>query len=213
MIRAIVADDHPVVRMGIVAILERARGIDVVGEACSSTGLMTLLETTGCDVLITDFSMPDDRFGDGLQMLDRLRRWHPGLAIVVLTMVSHPSTLRSMAALGCHGICDKRAPLTDCVRAIRAIASGGTFRSEVALSALAGWEEPEESIDRGPLSPREVEVVRLVAEGLTMEQIAVRLHRSPKTVSAQKRRAMLRLAVATDDALCLYAYASGLAWR
>ena len=213
MIRAIVADDHPVVRMGIVAILERARGIDVVGETHSSTGLMTLLETTGCDVLITDFSMPDDRFGDGLQMLDRLRRWHPGLAIVVLTMVSHPSTLRSMAALGCHGICDKRAPLTDCVKAIRAIAAGGTFRSETALNALREGEGTEHGYDRTALSPREVEVVRLVAEGLTMEQIAVRLHRSPKTVSAQKRNAMLRLDMTSDDALCRYAYATGLAWR
>jgi len=220
MIRTVVADDHPVVRMGVIAVLECARGIDVVGEAHSSTALMALLDTTGCDVLITDYSMPDDTYGDGLRMLEKLRRRYPGLAIIVLTMVSNPAAIQAMAALGCKGICDKRAPLVDCVRAIRAIRSGKRFHSAAALRALSARRPlPDIAPTSTPgsatfaLTPKEVDVVRLVAEGLTVEQIAGRLHRSPKTVSAQKRGAMARMGVTSDEALMRYAYESGLAWR
>lgn len=212
MIRLIVADDHPVVRMGIMASLAQACDMDIVGEARSSTELLALLARTGCDVLLTDYSMPDDRFGDGLQMLARLRRRHPRLAIVVLTLVSHPCTLRSISLLGCRGICDKRAPIGECVTAIRAVMEGGTFYSESAALALAGADD-DDPRRTGTLSPREVEVVRLIAEGYSVEDIATRLRRSPKTVSSQKRVAMQRLGISTEDALMRYAYEEGLAWR
>ena len=212
MIRLVVADDHPVVRMGIMASLVQACDMEIVGEARSSTELLAVLARTACDVLVTDYSMPDDRFGDGLQMLTRLRRRHPSLAIVVLTMVSHPCTLRAISLLGCKGICDKRAPIGECVTAIRTVMSGRTFHSASAARALAGEEDPE-ARRTGMLSPREVEVVRLIAEGYSVEEIATRLRRSPKTVSSQKRVAMQRLGISTEDGLMRYAYDEGLAWR
>lgn len=205
MIRVVVADDHPAVRMGTAHALERDGDIRVVGQAGGPYEVIECLGKVACDVLVTDFSMPDSRAGDGLVMLDRVTRAHPGLRILVVTALSHPPLLQAIAAGGCHGIVDKQAPLAEVAAAVRALAIDETwFRGEIE-ARIAEAEATRDAAPGSQLSPRELEVIRHFAEGMTVDDIAERLHRSNKTVSRQKVDAMRRLGLDNDDALILYA--------
>src|SRR4051812_32205384 len=95
VLRTIIADDHPVVLMGTRAALEASGDIEVVAEAASGDELLELVATHPCDVVVTDFSMPGGRHGDGLCLLDLLQRRYPRLPIVVLTMLSNLAVLQT----------------------------------------------------------------------------------------------------------------------
>lgn len=201
MIRVILADDHPTVRIGVAYTLQRSGDIEVVAEAGTANELYDALAQHPCEVVLTDFSMPGGSAADGLSMLDRLRRQWPTLPLVVLTMVANPDTLYAIDATGCAGICDKGAPLEEAVEAVRVAAAGGSYRSPRLQAALAAARAAQGRSAGRRLSPREVEVVRLIGEGLRLDEIAEHLHRSAKTVSRQKRDAMQRLGLETDEAL------------
>ncbi|MNU97834.1 Transcriptional regulatory protein RcsB [compost metagenome] len=205
MIRVILADDHPTVRIGVAYTLQHSGDIQVVAEAGTASELYDALAQHPCDVVLTDFSMPGGSAADGLSMLDRLRRQWPTRPLVVLTMVANPDTLYAIDATGCAGICDKAAPLEEAVEAVRAAAAGGRYRSPHVHAALSEANARHGRLPGRRLSPREVEVVRLIGEGLRLDDIAERLHRSAKTVSRQKRDAMQRLGLETDEDLVEFA--------
>jgi two-component system, NarL family, captular synthesis response regulator RcsB len=209
LLRTIIADDHPVVLMGARAALEAA-SIDVVGEASNGDQLLELLATRPCDVLVTDFSMPGGRHGDGLLLLDTVRRRYPRLPIVILTMVNNTAVLQTMHARGATCLCDKRAPLREVALAVRQAAAGRSFLSATIRKQFdeACSEDPLADVR---LSAREIEVVRLYVSGLSITQIAERLSRSVKTVSRQKRDAMGKLGIDHDSRLSEYARERGLA--
>jgi two-component system capsular synthesis response regulator RcsB len=204
MIRVVLADDHPTVRLGVAHVLQQSGDIQVVAEASTGSELYDALRHQPCDVVLTDFSMPGGG-ADGLGMLDRLHRQWPTLPVVVLTMIGNPDTLHAMDVIGCTGICDKVAPMEEVVEAVRMAAAGHRYRSTSVQAALSTAAIGQGISLKGRLSPREVEVVRLIGEGLGLEAIAQRLHRSAKTVSRQKRDAMQRLGLETDEALVDYA--------
>jgi two-component system capsular synthesis response regulator RcsB len=211
-IRVIIADDHPVVILGARASLEQAGDMIVVGDAPDGDRLMLLLATQPCDVLVTDFSMPGGRHGDGLQLLDAIRRRYPRLPVAVLTMVNNVGVLRAMQTRGALGLCDKRSPMRDLPAAVRQVAAG---RSYVAESIRERFESTDASTGSAQaeirLSAREMEVVRLYVGGLSLTQIADRLSRSVKTVSRQKRDAMRKLGIDHDSMLADYAREHGIA--
>lgn len=212
--RIIVSDDHPVVLMGVTAVL-RGYGsqYQVVAEAHSGKALLEALAAQPCDLLITDFSMPDDgQVGDGLPLLKRLRRDYPRLPIIVLTMIQNPALIRGMLALGVSGVVEKSALMKELLLAVQAAAHGRSFLSErlrASVGEAAGEGDEDGSAD-GLLSTREAEVVRLFVGGLTVTQIAERLHRSVKTVSQQKNDAMRKLGLTDSRQLYEYARAHGL---
>jgi two-component system capsular synthesis response regulator RcsB len=189
MIRVVLADDHPTVRLGVAHVLQQSGDIQVVAEASTGSELYDALRHQPCDVVLTDFSMPGGG-ADGLGMLDRLHRQWPTLPVVVLTMIGNPDTLHAMDVI---------------VEAVRMAAAGHRYRSTSVQAALSTAAIGQGISLKGRLSPREVEVVRLIGEGLGLEAIAQRLHRSAKTVSRQKRDAMQRLGLETDEALVDYA--------
>lgn len=196
--------------------LKDRSSMHVVGEATNGGELLTLLAGRQCDLLITDFSMPydDDDSGDGLPLLKRLRRDHPDLPIIVLTMVHNPALIRGMLAAGVNGLVGKVAMMKELLLAIGAVMNGRTYVceslrdyvSEKTSSRIPG-EIPVHPV---ALSEREAEVVRLYASGLSVTQIAERLHRSVKTVSQQKSDAMRKLGIASNSQLYEYARAYGL---
>lgn len=213
--RIVICDDHPVVVMGIRAILAtQGDDCEVVGEAHTGTQLLELLGTTCCDLVITDFSMPNgDRQDDGLPMLRRLCDRHPDLPVIVLTVVSNPALADAMRKLGVSAVVDKAGMTTDLLGAVRRTDS---------LRADANQpmdEEGKVSRDDGGfvrsgraamLSPREAEVVRLYANGVSATRIAVMLNRSIKTVSKQKSDAMRKLGLHTNRELYEFARDHGL---
>jgi len=204
-LKIFVADDHAVVLAGVRAILQRANPpMDMAATADSGEKLLELLGREHCDVLVTDFAMPqqDGRGQDGLRMLEMIRRSHPRLLIVVLTMMDNPPVLRAMLETGVQGLVGKTSAIEDLPAAIAAVAAG---RRYVSRDLQARLEADADKPATAGLSGREVEVVRLFAEGLSVSEIALRLHRSVKTISRQKSDAMRKLGI--DNHSQLYAYA------
>jgi two-component system, NarL family, captular synthesis response regulator RcsB len=218
--RIVIADDHPVVTLGIRALLRPMGQVEVVGEASSGGELLTVLADKPCDLLITDFSMPyEDGSGDGLPLLRRLRRDYPGLPIIVLTMLHNPALTRGMLAVGVNGLVSKVAMMKELLLAIGAVMNGRTYLCEAMREHVLDWSppraqgeaaQPEAGNDPAVLSRREAEVVRLFAQGMSVTQIAEHLHRSVKTVSQQKNDAMRKLGVTSNTQLFEYARAYGL---
>ena len=202
-LRIVVADDHAVVVAGVRAVLERADPpLEVVAAAQGAEELLAVLARVACDVVVTDFSMPspNDHGQDGLRMLQTIRRNHPLLRVVVLTMLDNPSILRAVRELA-HGLVSKRSDLRDLPAAIAVVGAGRSYLSPLLQPVL----EAEGARGEAALTARETEVVRLFAEGHSVSEIARRLNRSVKTISHQKADAMRKLGF--DNHSQLYAYA------
>lgn len=208
-LKVILADDHPLVLVGGALALRNAH-IDVVGEAKSAEELLTLLETTPCDVVITDFLMPTDKQDDGHALLDTLKEKHPHLAVIVLTMINRPAALNAMLNRGARGVIDKRAPMDELATAAKAIHEGETYLSETLLDILNEADESSIAMPGAPLSPREKEVIKSFVNGMSLQQIADREGKSVKTISRQKRDAMRKLGVDHDSLLGDYVRDHGL---
>jgi len=217
-IRIVIADDHPVVLLGIKALLhEHGTVMRVVGEAGSSKELLALLPDCECDLLVTDYSMPDAAGAeDGLAWLKRLRRDYPDLPVIVLTMIHNPALVRGMLGAGVNGVVGKAAMTRELLLAIRAVAAGRSYVGEHVRDAVADLTVSETGHgdmggnDPSTLSRREAEIVRLYASGLTITQIAERVHRSVKTISQQKNNAMRKLGLTSNSQLYEYARVRGL---
>jgi two-component system capsular synthesis response regulator RcsB len=211
MIRVILADDHPIVLLGIKNALREASDITVVAEAATPEALFTALEQHGCDVLVTDFTMPSEQAPDGLAMLAQLGQRYPKLRVVVLTRMTTPAMIAPIARAGVCGLVEKSAAIQDIKTAIHRAAAGlpyftESIRAELAALGLVASEQRTGTA----LSPREIEVLRLFANGYTNNQIAAILGVSAKTTSRQKKDAMRKLAARNDAELFSYARDLGL---
>lgn len=204
-LRIILADDHPIVRSGVRALLERSTNASIVAEVDSPDTLVKALEQHPCDLLLTDFNMPGGQITDGLNLLGLLQRRWPDLPIVVLTMVSNLGVLRSILSSGVRGLLNKSDALNELPLAVNAAAHGRTYVSTGLKAVLESTSTSDTGETEAALSKRETEVLRLFASGLTVSQIATQLNRSVKTISRQKMDAMTKLGLKSD--LDIYAYA------
>lgn len=197
----IIADDHPIVLFGIRKSLEQIEWVNVVGEFEDSTALINNLPKLDAHVLITDLSMHGDKYGDGITLIKYIKRHFPSLSIIVLTMNNNPAILSAVLDLDIEGIVLKQGAPTDLPKARRAaereeIYPGKRF-SPVGKISAGGYGDKR-------LSPKESEVLRLFAEGFLVTEIAKKLNRSIKTISSQKKSAMMKLGVENDIALLNY---------
>jgi two-component system capsular synthesis response regulator RcsB len=199
-LKVILADDHPLVLVGGRAALANAN-VEVVGAAKAADELLTMLAEIECDVVITDFLMPSDRQDDGFPLLETITERYPHVALVVLTMINRPAALQSMLGRGARGIIDKRAPMDELATAARAVHDGETYLSETLLDILNEADETSVAMPGTPLSPREIEVIRMFVNGMSLQQIADQEGKSVKTISRQKRDAMRKLGVDHDSLL------------
>ncbi len=207
-LRVMVADDHPAVRAGVQHTLATSSTVSVIGAARDSSELMEMLGRHPCEILISDYSMPGGRFGDGITLFGLIRQRYPALKIVVLTMLESPGIVHSLLNLGIPAVLSKSDSLNHLLPAIHGAHANGRYLSP-RISELAN------ALDRGDygihmLTRRELEVVRLFVSGLTINEIAERLHRSKKTISTQKGTAMLKLGLERDIELLRYGIESGL---
>ncbi|MFL9870449.1 response regulator [Paraburkholderia megapolitana] len=212
-LRVIVADDHPFVLLGIRASLAAQEGIEIVGEADSATTLIALLKTTPCDVLVTDLTMPEAGAlaEDGLRLVRRVCRDWPQVRIVVLTALTNAAILRAIMSHGVTGMLNKTESMEDLVAAIRCAGYGRPYVGQPILDALATASgDPVGLAPIRRLSPREMEVVGLFAGGQSISEIARTLKRDIRTVSRQKRNAMIKFGVSNDAGLFIYVRAYGI---
>lgn len=205
MKRILIADDHPVIRIGLHAILSRDARYAVVGEAADAEQLEGLLSQRLCDLVITDLSMPRGRRPDGVRMVAGIRREFPDVRLLVVTSFSNPEVLRAIAKLGVGGILEKTSALSVLIEAVQTILAGGNYYSPDVARRL---QTSAHCATR--LTARESEVVRLLAHGMEINEIAEFHRRTVSTISRQKCAAMKRLGLITEFELMDYARRVGL---
>lgn len=210
--RVVVADDHPVVLLGVRHALAAFDDIRLLGQARQSTELVEMLRRASPDVVVTDLSMPGGRYGDGLALVGYLRRHFPALRIIVLTMLGNGALLRRLFEAGVMTIVGKCDDFAHIGLAVRQAVRGARHISPSLRMALERARADSGRAEIMPaLSSREIEVVRLFAAGLSVTEIGMRLNRSIKTISSHKMSALRKLGVKGDAELIEYARASGLA--
>ncbi|HEY1609007.1 MAG TPA: response regulator [Paraburkholderia sp.] len=210
-IRVIVADDHPVILLGAEQAMLKFPGIVVVARARQSTELIKALQSTPCDVLVTDLAMPGGQYGDGLPLIGYLRRNFADVRIVVLTMLENPALLRRLGEMGVIAVVHKSDDLSHIALAVQQVSRGLEYMSPQVRDALESLRiNSGGRSDEVMLSRRELEVVRLFVSGLTIKEISERLNRSIKTISTQKNSAMRKLGLERDSELFQYAQSNGL---
>lgn len=207
--RLIIADDHPVVRLGLRAILERQGDYRIVAEVDSPESLAFALERTPVDLLITDFAMPCTTSPDGHAMLSMIRRRYPALPVALFTMFNNIPSLRIAMQLGIRAIIDKSAPMDLIPDALRDVRAGMTYVSQSLRHAME-MDVPGLPCSGVALSPKEMEVLRLYVSGSSVTQIAAQLGRTVSTISRQRSMAMDKLGLSTEAELFAYAYEHGL---
>ena len=213
-LRVMLADDHPFVLLGVRATLATQRGFTVVGEAMSPSSLIDLMETTPCDVLVTDLTMPDlsGDADDGMRLIRRIRNHWPEVRIVVLTSLTNAAILRSIMSDGVIGMLNKMESMDELAIAIRSAGMGRSYVSQSILQTLAAASgEPVGMSPIRHLSPRQAEVIRMFVRGKSISEIARVLDRDVRTVSRQKRDAMAKLGVSNDPGLFAFVRAHGMA--
>ena len=200
-IHVLLVDDHPVVRQGLRALLSTQEGIEVVGEAADGDAAVTAAERLSPDVVLMDIMMPEM---DGVEALRRIAESRPQTRVVMLT--SYADERRALEAVdaGASGFLLKDASPRDVVSAIRAAHRGeAVLHPAIAAKLLAERRRPPAA--HADLTPRELEVLRLIAHGLQNKRIAADLHLSEKTVKTHVSAILRKLDVTDRTQAAMYA--------
>lgn len=204
-VRILVADDHPVVRSGIVALLEVDPEIEIVGEAADGVETLRLVETLHPDLVLLDITMPPD---DGIKTAQRMKEKYPELAVLFLTMHEDEDLLREALRVGGSGYVIKRADEAEIIRAIRAAVRGEIYVHPAMTRALLNKPvvtEHRRAMPGFDLTPRELDVLRLLARGNTNRQVADLLGISVRTVENHRANLMGKLGLVSRVELVDYA--------
>jgi DNA-binding NarL/FixJ family response regulator len=212
-LRVVIADDHPVVRGGLRALLSTIEGLEVVGEAADGEAAVREVQLLRPDVLLCDIRMP--RL-DGVETTRRVRESVPTTAVLVLTMYDDDATVLTAMQAGARGYLLKGAEQDEIVGAIRAVAAGqaifGPGIASRVLGFFAGPPDPALEADRPfpELTERERDILTLLAGGRRTAQIAAELFLSPKTVSNNLTSIFAKLEVTDRAAAIIRARERGL---
>ena len=209
-LRVVLADDHAVVREGLIALINRQRDMEVVGEAADGRAAVELTNRLQPDVVVMDVSMP---VLNGARATRQLIEHNPGLRILALTVHEERSYLRELLEAGASGYLLKRAAGEELVNAIRRVAEGsiyvdGHLVPEVLDRSIRSPGKEGKGVNRG-LTPREEEVMRLIARGYSNKEIAAQLGVSVKTVETHKARATEKLEIHNRAGIVRYAMERG----
>ena len=208
-IRVLIADDHALVRAGIRALVEKIDGLVVVGEAGKGREVLTLVQELKPNLVLLDLTMPD---GGGFEVLNHVRKHFPEIRVIVLTV--HEAGEYASRALreGAMGFLPKSAASTELEQAIQTVIRGEVYispeMSRIIVLEFGKGATKKERFDT--LSPRQREVLRLIAEGRTTKQIAQELEISVKTVETHRAQLMERLSIRDVAGLVRYAILVGL---
>ncbi len=227
-IRVLLADDHDILRQGLQLLLETQQDIEVIGEARTGREALELALRLKPDVAIVDITMPDS---DGLETCQRIRHQQPTTQVLILTMHESEEYFLQALHMGAAGYLVKKAAPTDLIAAVRTVAHGGAYlypglAKALVRAYLAPIEHANSSVaDEAPqysaknsglaqtlrvLTPREMEVLKLVAEGYTNQEIADQLVLSIKTVQAHRANVMEKLELHDVTHLVRFAIRHGL---
>jgi DNA-binding NarL/FixJ family response regulator len=208
-VRVVVADDHPMFRFGLRAVLDQAEGIEVVGEAADGAALLALVAREAPDVVLTDLAMDGL---DGVRVIETLARQAGGPPVIALTMHADDAHVRAALRAGARGYLLKGATGTAIAAAVRSVASGqDAFDATVVRRLVDAYAGP----DAGPraafpdLTPREHDVLELIGQGCANREIATRLDLADKTIRNVTSSLMVKLGVPDRTAAALLARDAG----
>jgi DNA-binding NarL/FixJ family response regulator len=205
-IQVIVADDHQLIRQSLKVLLE-SEGFGVVGEAANGQEALQLAEKLRPDVVVMDLAMP---VLNGIDAAKEIQRLSPKIKTILLTMHTDRQYILEGLRGGAKGYVMKTHAANDLVRAIREAARGGTYLSpEISEAVIQAYQDKTDVYD-DPLSPRERQVLQLIAEGKTTKEIAVHLNISVKTAETYRTRIMEKLDIHETASLVRYAIRRGL---
>jgi DNA-binding NarL/FixJ family response regulator len=208
MLRILVADDHGIVRSGLKMLIDRQDGMRVVAEAEDGVAAVEQAIRERPDVAILDVSMPRKT---GLQAAREIRAHCPDTRVLLLSMHDDERYVFDAVKAGASGYVLKRQADVELIDAVRAVASGGRFLSAtVDAGAMEEWIERGEEELHDPLTPRELDVVKLIAEAFTNRQIAEILKVSEKTVESHRGNVLAKLGMRDRVELVRYAIRRGL---
>jgi DNA-binding NarL/FixJ family response regulator len=207
-IRVLVADDHEVVRSGLVSLLA-GTDIEIVGQAGSGRDCVELAKKVQPDVVLLDIRMPN---GDGLEVLEQLQDEAPGARVIMLSTYDNPTYIARAITLGAHDYLLKGATREELIAAIRAVASGDTTRRSAVLkrvaSVLRTTGVPID--DEVTLTMRENQVLRHLAMGLSNKEISKSLSISIETVKEHVQNILRKLNVVDRTQAAVWAVRKGL---
>ncbi len=208
MIRVIVADDHAVVRQGLKQIVAQVPDMEIVGEAGTGDETLAVMRDVPADILVLDLSMPG--FG-ALEALRELRHLRPDVPVLILSVHSPAQYGIRMLRSGASGYLTKESAPEELILAIRKIVAGGKYLSQEMAERLAEHvSQGSEGKPHEALSDREFHIIRLLALGKKVSEIAEELSLSPKTISTYRRRALEKLDLNSNADLTQYALREGL---
>ena len=193
MIKVIVADNHPIVRFGIKSLLERQENLQVIGDVPTTSALFELLRQEQPDVLVLELDIPEC---NGIAALRRVKEDHPDLKVLIYSGQSEDVYALSTIRAGASGYLCKHSEMDKFIRAIEKISSGGIFITNELAQRLAfdeGTQKPRRFFRK--LSTREMEVLKMLANGKRNKEVAKGLNLNEKTVSTYKARLMKKLNV------------------
>ena len=207
-IQVMLVDDHPVLRAGVRSLLDAEADVDVIGEAVDGASAVQLALELMPDVVVMDVSLPGV---GGAEATKQMLAKQPKLKVLALSAHEEAAFARSLLDAGAAGYALKRSACDELVRALRVVAGGGTYLDPAIAGPLVGTQRqrPQIGVPTASLSEREVEVIRLVAQGHTSKEMANSLGLSPRTLETYKARAMAKLNLRTRADLIRYALRSG----
>jgi DNA-binding NarL/FixJ family response regulator len=187
--RVVLCDDHEIVRDAIKSRMANSPALQIVGEATNGRDVVDVVKELEPDVLIIDVELPKR---DGIEATKDVLRARPRTKVIIFTAHAQPDLLALALRAGASGYVLKSAPAEDIARAVKAVTGGGTF-----LGGDFAGGKPSEVEKLLHLSPRERQILELLAEGLRVKEIAERLELSPATVHTHVRNAIAKLEVDT----------------
>jgi DNA-binding NarL/FixJ family response regulator len=207
-IRVLLVDDHTLVRQGLAALVGAQPDIQVVGECGDGTAVLALAEQCRPDVVVLDIALPGM---NGLDVCRKLLRQHPRLGVLMLSMYVDSEYVTRALRCGARGYVLKEAAAEQLIQAVRTVAAGQRYLDmgiRQAIEPQAGDASDDPSIR---LTPRERQVLQLIAEGASNRIVAERLGLSIKTVDTHRSRLMKKLGIHDQTRLVKYAIRKGLA--
>jgi len=206
LIKIFLVDDHPVVREGVRACLARQTDFSVVGEAADDKEALRKLRKAGPDIVILDISLPGL---DGGELARRLRQTLPGVKIIVFSIHASQEYVVRMARCGAHGYVMKDGPSAKLIEAVRQVHAGGLYFPPGMSDAILA-PGTVETAQSAVLTPRETEVLSLLAEGLANKEVARKLGISVRTAETHREHLSHKLNILTVSGLTKYAIQHGL---
>jgi DNA-binding NarL/FixJ family response regulator len=204
----LIVDDHTIVRQGLKRIIEDVAGLTVTGEAANADEAMDFLSGHVFDLVILDINLPGK---SGLEILTDIKRLHPGLPVLVLTMHPEEQFAIRVLRLGASGYLNKDSPSDEIIDAILTILGGRRYLSASLSEMLLDDLSPtKERLPHETLSDREYQVLRMIGDGKTASEIAVELSLSVKTISTYRTRLLEKLKMTTNAELMRYALTNKL---